>query len=443
MSMLKKCSVSLVLSCALSVSVFAADVKQAQEAFDTAIVVYKKGDFSAAYKMFNELYEQKSDDPAVNFYLGKCAAELGLNDEALLAYERVLVVNPADVKTRVEIARVYLKEKSTESAELELQKALDYNVSEADRAGINKLLEVIKLSKQKHFISGAMIVGFNYDTNVKNSVTNVPAELSGTSTELAKMDYSLNEVLAVTHKYRIDNSDLTWVNNVLLYNANYRQAVDVNLFYAQISSGIGYKHGSLDLSLAPTLEKLKYGFGLPDTMSAIGISQKASYALDATTSLEQSLSMKNQYFYHDSCDGMDSTVLDFSFGAKKAIDNSGKVVGVTCVLTKNISKQKDIRTDIDQSSKALKFDYSMPVLGMFDLATNFTVKRTGYQEVSGSPTYDYRRSDLTRSLGVTLSKSLDKTTMVSCGATRLFNSSNYGAFVYPKTTLNASLIKTF
>ena len=121
MNLISKISVSIAVVAALSGNVYAAKHKKnsnsssdnntteasknktpgqqdgavvSPERMKEAVDLYSAGKFAEAYKIFNALFALKGDDARVNFYLGRCATELKLYDEALEAFERVLMVEP-------------------------------------------------------------------------------------------------------------------------------------------------------------------------------------------------------------------------------------------------------------------------------------------------------------------------------------------------------------
>jgi tetratricopeptide (TPR) repeat protein len=436
-----------------------------QEKMKEAIELYNKGKFMQAYKLFQDLFNIKSDDAKVNFYLGRCATELKLYDEALEAFERVLLLDPAHVRSHMEIGRIYFEEKSFDNSEAEFKKALEYPMPDEVKAQINQFLAVIADSRKKNFISGAFIVGAGYDTNVKNDVGSNSFTIPTTLTQAGNKpvyDYSLSETLAVNHKYKIDKSNWNWTNSLVLYNQDYRQAVDSNVLFSQIGTGAEYNSKEFTFSIGPTIENLKYGLThtptdysgldritgalsklvmidrLTDTMDAVGIGQKFSMPIiDTKTALDESLSIKKQYFKTTA--GMDAVAIECSVGIKRALDG-GKSIGASVVEAKNL-KVTDGRTDVAYEAKTLKVDYSMPVQKYFDLAISASIKRTGYQDED--QTFFEKEEDLYKSIGLTATKIINPTTILTASWNRIWNDSTLPNKVYQKNTLGFSLIKAF
>lgn len=153
MSTFKKYGFSFALLCAIGVSALASDTALNQKSLDDAVALYNQGNYASAYKKFYDLYELKSDEPVVNFYLGRCATELKKYDEAILAFERVVAVDPNHARSRMEMARVYMEEGSYDIAEVELKNTLEYNLPENIKVQVHTLLSAIEKSRKNTLLT--------------------------------------------------------------------------------------------------------------------------------------------------------------------------------------------------------------------------------------------------------------------------------------------------
>lgn len=443
------------------------------EKMKSGVDLYNAGKFLEAYKVFDELMSIKGDDARINFYFGRCATELKMYDDALLAFERVLIVDPNHVRSIVEIGRIYFEEKSFDNAEAEFNKALEYQIPNEVRAQINLFLKAIEDSKKKHFIGGAFIFGFGLDTNVKND-TGEKTYTTGIGVTPGKdpvYDYSLSETLALNHTYKFSKSDWSLSNSLVLFNQHYRQTIDSNVLFSQIGSGLSYGSKSYNFSITPTLENLKYGrthspslddgFGrigtifsqlftidrLVDTMTAVGVGQKFSMPFMQTYSFEQSLNIKKQYFKKhtgkQSTGNLDANAFDLSVGIKKDMSN-GRIISGTFMIGKNIKNDGGtVGPNVDYVAKSFKLEYSTPVLKYFDLSVNALIKKQDYgdPDMFNYPT-GLERSDIVKSYGISASKPLGSI-IFGASFNRTYSDSNYGASVYQKNNVGVSLTKAF
>lgn len=81
---------------------------------------YNAGEFQKAYEMFETLSEESPANAEINFLLGRSALELKQYDNAAIAFERVLMMNPSHTRTHLELARLYYETSQLELAMKEL-----------------------------------------------------------------------------------------------------------------------------------------------------------------------------------------------------------------------------------------------------------------------------------------------------------------------------------
>ncbi len=90
-----KLSYYIVAIALLGIHLYAQDV-DTKALYDTAHKAYAKGEFAAAYPLFEQLFEQTPDSAEINFFVGRCALELRHYDEAIAAFDRVLMLKGGD-----------------------------------------------------------------------------------------------------------------------------------------------------------------------------------------------------------------------------------------------------------------------------------------------------------------------------------------------------------
>ena len=73
-------------------------------------------EFRSAYNVFSKIYSLDSTNVYWNRQLAYCASRLGKKDEAVILYEKVLVQNPKDLGTCLNLARLYQSDKQYDLA---------------------------------------------------------------------------------------------------------------------------------------------------------------------------------------------------------------------------------------------------------------------------------------------------------------------------------------
>lgn len=428
----------------------AIDKAQYKSSFDNAVAVFNKGDYETAYKLFNNLYDIKSDDAQVNFYLGRCALELKLYDEAVEAFERVLIVEPNHDRGRLELARAYFEQKEFGAAETEFDEVLANNkLPKEVKENIQKYKEAINKTKQKHFISGFGSIGIGYDSNINNgigtkdfSVPSIGISLTG---EAPKEDYYHTEIAGINHMYDMKDikDGLFWQDNIVLYSQTYRHFIENNARYVGLTSGPVYREGKYEISMGLTADKLVFG-GL-DYMYSVGIAPKASYKVSDSLILEGGYALKEKYYYYNNW-ARNSIYQELSMGTRKLFPKTGSMISTSVVFSKETERMSDqsdpiSRTDVSNYTKAINLNLYQPLIKGLDLTAGASAKKTAYADTDTS--FLQNEKDITFSYNAGLLKSVSKDSFVNFAMTYSNNKSNFENKVYQKRGFSLSYITNF
>lgn len=138
--------------------------------YEEAQKSYNAGDFKTAYGMFEGLSLEFPNNAEFNFLLGRSALELKMYDQAITAFDRVLILNPSHTRTHLELARLYYEQQRFESAQIELDLVLKENLPSNVRDIALSFKSRIDESLTRHTFNGALIIGGGYDTNANNDI---------------------------------------------------------------------------------------------------------------------------------------------------------------------------------------------------------------------------------------------------------------------------------
>ncbi len=137
--------------------------------YNNALQHYKQKNYKKAYELFSEAFTKDMGNKQINFYLGRSAYEIGMYEIALSAYERVFLVEPTNVRVKLEIAQTYLAMKLYTQAKKEFSEILQNKLPVKVREKIENSISFINNKEKKHFVNNTLIFGFNYDSNINNS----------------------------------------------------------------------------------------------------------------------------------------------------------------------------------------------------------------------------------------------------------------------------------
>ncbi|MEH6347506.1 MAG: tetratricopeptide repeat protein [Bermanella sp.] len=151
-------------------------------------VLMKRNQFPQAFELAERLVEQFEGDPDFDFKYGMAAIETQHFDEALFAFERLVISFPDQPRYRLELARTHFYLRNLIRAEIEFHKVLKQKPPEGVVKNVEKFLEQIadlQRTVQPRFMFALDMAG-GFDSNI-NSATDeelLLAEDSGGFTDL-------------------------------------------------------------------------------------------------------------------------------------------------------------------------------------------------------------------------------------------------------------------
>ena len=132
------------------------------------------GNARQAYAELEPLQGTLTGNPEYDYLLGVAALDSGRNDEAIVAFERVLAVIPGHAGAQMDLARAYYAAGSYDLAEAGFLRLRAANPPPAAQQAINRYLEAIPA--RKHQTQAGWIgfgeLGLGYDSNI----TGVPTD---------------------------------------------------------------------------------------------------------------------------------------------------------------------------------------------------------------------------------------------------------------------------
>ncbi|MDP1939135.1 MAG: tetratricopeptide repeat protein, partial [Gallionella sp.] len=143
------------------------------QALRDADALIKNGNPAAAYALLKPLEFERAGDIRFDYLFGIAALDSGHADEATLAFERVLTMDPNFAGARLDMARAYYQLGDLLRAKTEFETVLSQNPPELARATIQKYLDAIASHEQAQKTRfSAYVEGVaGHDSNIANSST--------------------------------------------------------------------------------------------------------------------------------------------------------------------------------------------------------------------------------------------------------------------------------
>lgn len=165
---IKTKSIVLGLSMALTASLAIADTFNATQVEN----LRKQGKAQQAYELALKYRDQLEGNPVYDLYYGLAAIDSGKLSEGVLALERVVSINPGNLRARLELARGYFLLREDVRARQEFETVLKKNPPAQVVNNIRPYLRLIRLRESQYRSTGGAYVefGLGHDTNI-NSAT--------------------------------------------------------------------------------------------------------------------------------------------------------------------------------------------------------------------------------------------------------------------------------
>lgn len=153
-----------------------------QARMDALKVLINRQQYEQAFVLASRMLEENEGLPDFDFLYGMAAVESGQYDQALFAFERLVLSFPNQPRYRLELARSHFYLKNLVRAEEEFNNVLKQNPPIPVKRNVQKFLD--QIAKEKQTIQPkflfALDIGGGYDSNI-NSATNedfIPVEES-------------------------------------------------------------------------------------------------------------------------------------------------------------------------------------------------------------------------------------------------------------------------
>lgn len=414
----------IIAAISLATMVFASGPDDAR-VLNEAKKSYEAQEFQRSFELFETYLETTPESVEANFYLGLCAIELKDYDGALVAFDRVLMLDPNHAKTRLEIARVYYLDGQFELASVELSSFYATNLPPEQK---------LEKSSLQTFISA----GLTYDSNTNNDIDEGKITILGQPYGTKeKSDTYLNLTAGLTHLYDIGNRG-DWILE------------SKGLFYLKMNQHVTQNNLALfSLSTKPIWSAKKYRVGFPvafDTVYLDGSGYakvlqggiEGAYLLDERSSLESYLLLKRSYFDDDTTYDATSTLLGLKYS--RAIGKDPFVFGIGASY-EDIKMVRGSGLNVSADAYGLKLDVSKELYRGIIGAASYSYENKAYDVVE--TLFGNKRKDKESRYALGAIYPLSETSSLSTTISLVDHNSNQAPYEYDKTTVGINYLKSF
>lgn len=230
--------------------------------YTQALELYKNKQYQLAYDSFRSLNQKNIEDENINYYLGRSAFALKLFEEAISAYERILIANPKNFRAKLEMARCYFELQDHKQSKIVFEELLDEKLPKQVQENIQSYLAQIDRLQQRSFLSGAGIFGLVYDSNPASDPIADTIVVGGIPTTPNKSgeDFAHQEVLALTHIYDFGQiGGYKLKTDAIVFNKVLFEFSDKNVFFLSMSPKLSYQGERFESEAGFGFDRLWYG----------------------------------------------------------------------------------------------------------------------------------------------------------------------------------------
>jgi len=426
-------------------SLFASSLETFKSDYNQALKLYNSGDFQTAYQQFYTLLEVAPENVEINFYLGRSSLELKRYDDAVSAFDRVLILNPSHVRTKLELARLYFEIQQYDTAQSLLDEVLQEQLPFSVQENVIALKSAIDQQKVKHTFGGALILAWDYDTNIGNDVgrgvTQNVLNIIDLPGNTKRKSAGLAQTLVLNHSYDMgEKGGFTWENAFLAYNKNLTQYSDKDLMLFSLSTGPSYTYDIYKISLQVGYDKVR--LESDDYMNISRASLNLKTILTPELMLDTDITQKrNLHTQSDNTTDSDATI--YTMGVRYALNPQDPWIIAAYISYKDENERDKAATQygVSLDEWSYRLEFSKEIFKDFRAAIGYTYKDTDYKEFDAL--FNLKRKDSEDYYTASLSYMLNKQSSLMLGYAYSDHTSNNALYTYKKNVTTLSYIYAF
>lgn len=427
--------------------------------FKSALKLYEDKDYEASYEAFKELANSDYTQVEYNYYMARSAFFVKKYNEAISAYERILIEYPNNGRSKLELGRIYYVLHRYTQARKYLNDVLRSDAPVVVKNNIRYYLALMEENERlaakspqqkpkKNTVLVTLLGSLFYDTNLNYSPENDALTLpSGTLSSASDIGaWGTEQMLIVNHRYENPAKyDFAIKNDLTLYNKLAPGNSDFNILYGSYAPAMSFQRGRWVLDAGISLDAMNYGKN--PYLVSYGLAPKAVYIPNFTEYYSAQLKLLKRDYQTSATRPKNSKFAQLVLKYQKRMGPLLSWYGQGTVETE---------TPDSTPSTVVNVDYQM--LGLKTGATYLLPQRMSIAGSLGYQSKHFKDDDrLLKFFGaspekqqdkryyaeVVVTKEFDKTLSAQFRASRVQNTSNISVYAYQKSLFTLNVIKRF
>ncbi|MBU1657809.1 outer membrane beta-barrel protein [bacterium] len=419
--------IAIVLSLFFCVLMYA-DIQQVQSLYDS-------GDYKKAVEEAKKSKNEYSN-PQLHFLWAKSAEALGNSNEAMSAYERVILLDGDNVEAKIALVKIY-KDTNRDELALQMNKSLqNYQLTPNQRTSLELLQDTNIYS-----LKASASLSLGYDTNINvNPGSGALDDYYITTGSIGELSTALSRFIAnISYVNELEEKGGWYLRGDL--KAYYQNNIDesfYNIFSGTIEAGIGYSQSDYSVYMPLSYDRVHYLE--QDLSQQIRFSPRVNISFSNNIILHLNAKYTKRIFFPELFKSRDDTALAGGFGIYYLFDKNFVFFNAGY---ENFSADKDtpgvkfVNKDFLTASAGVNYNLSAWLIGRADYRLRY-----GSYEDDISTLFvvnNSKRSDTYHQIELKLSHYFAENFELYISETYAKNNSNYVPAEYDKNVVMLGL----
>ncbi|WP_309496451.1 surface lipoprotein assembly modifier [Sulfurovum sp.] len=356
-------------------------------------------------------------DKRLHILWGQSAEAMGNYEDAMSAYERVLMITPENSPIRIKLAKLYTESERTYLTKQLSEDTEDYQLSIEEKDSIRALVQ-----DDDKPLNAFVSIGFGYDSNINVSPGDIDIP---TSEEKISTTFLLYQA-GLSYTYKPEDMDNIYLLTSAAFSYQDNAEDYFNLFAGVANAGFGYKNDVYDLYVPLRYSRVYYLNR--DLMESIGVNPNLDFVVSKSLIANFSARYTERNFIEEN----DQLMNDSVWGAGAGLYwISGEHLAFFKVKYDDYSAEyRDLSQYIEKNAITLSLGGNYQLNDLFTVSGAYQYKNTSYDDVI--PLSDEKRSDDYHKLDLKLSAIVMEDVQAILSYSYADNRSNYNISEYDK-----------
>lgn len=360
-----------------------------------------------------DLFSKVKADPQnldINFEYAQLATAMGKNDEAMAAYERMLIVKEDLPRVKLDMGLLHLKMGNAEEAEKLFSEVMESKDLPTEvKENVELALKHARKAQKKHSLALTIGLGFNNDTNANAAPGSNAVDVGGLTALLDDTSRSVSDdhifvSTSLAHNYRV-KKNLNWLTTLAHYRTKQSSLRSLDLTVKSIKFGPQFTLPKRKTRL--TIEGNYSDVNLAgfDYQRTSGATVRAQYMMDPRLVVTSSLGFENRRFSNSPSNTTYELRNGYALNEKVVLTftpSKKNLINFTLALRQENTTVK--YNDNHQSGATLAYTRILPK--NWFVTTTLGLKKSQYKREDTFVNPNIIRRDLERSFGLVVGKKL-------------------------------------